>query len=91
MNLSPELQRQRSNVNNIVIMVLELLILLIGFFGAYRGSRQLLLTFVIIMVVLIIFSIVQSQAVNIIGNAVLNFITVLLAAWMSEMIRTRDY
>lgn len=89
-NLLPELQRNRSNTNQVVILVLHLVVLVIGFVGAYRGNRQLLLTFAIILTVIVIVAVVQSQAIAVVGNAVLDILSICLSVYQSEMLRSGD-
>lgn len=84
----PELQRNRSHSQNLVILVIQLIVLVVGFLGAYRDNRQLLLTFAIILAILVIVAVVQSQAVAIVGNAVLDIISIVLAFFQQEMIRS---
>lgn len=88
--LAPELQRHRSNTNNVVVLVVQLVVLVIGFVGSYRDNRQLLLTFAIILTVLVIVAVVQSQAIAVVGNAVLDILSIVLAVYQSEMIRSGD-
>lgn len=89
-NLLPELQRNRANTNQVVVLVLHLIILVIGFVGSYRGNRQLLLTFAILLTVVVIVSVVQSQAVAVVGNAVLDILAICLSVYQSEMLRSGD-
>ncbi|KAG9509057.1 hypothetical protein GZH46_02434, partial [Fragariocoptes setiger] len=89
-NLVPELQRNRSHTNVVVVMIIQLIVLLVGLVGAYRDNRQLLLTFALILTILVIVAVVQSQAMNVVGNAVLDIISILLAVYQSEMIRSGD-
>lgn len=88
--LAPELQRSRNNTNTVVILVVQLIVLIIGLVGSWRDNRQLLLTFAIILTVLVIISVVQSQAIAVVGNAVLDILSILLAVYQSEMIRSGD-
>ena len=90
LNLAPELQHKRNNTNTVVVLVIHLIVLVIGFLGAYRGNRQLLLTFAIILTVLVIVAVVQSQAIAVVGNALLDILSIVLAFYQSEMIRTGD-
>lgn len=69
------------------MLVVQLIILIIGFLGSYRNNRQLLLTFAIIMAILVIVSVVQSQQVIVVGNAILDIASIVLAVFQSEMIR----
>ena len=88
--LLPELQKNRSNTQHVAILVVSLIVLIIGFMGAYRGNRQLLLTFAILLTIMVIVAVVQSQAVAVVGNAVLDIVSIVLAVYQSEMIRTGD-
>lgn len=58
--------------------------------GAYRDNRQLLLTFAIMLTVLVIVAVVQSQAIAVVGNAILDIVSIVLAVYQSEMIRSGD-
>lgn len=89
-NLLPEFQRSRNNTNQIVILTIHLVILVIGFYGAYRGHRQALLLFAMALTIIVILAVVQSQAIAVIGNAVLDIIAIFLSVWQSEMIRSGD-
>lgn len=73
-----------------VILVVQLIVLIIGLVGSWRDNRQLLLTFAIILTVLVIIAVVQSQAMSVVGNAVLDILSILLAVYQSEMIRSGD-
>lgn len=88
--LAPELQRNRSNTNYVVVLVIQLVVLVIGLVGSYRDNRQLLLTFAIFLTVLVIVTVVQSQAIAVVGNAVLDILSIVLAVYQSEMIRSGD-
>lgn len=88
--LAPELQRNRSNTNHVVVLVIQLVVLVIGLVGSYRDNRQLLLTFAIFLTVLVIVTVVQSQAIAVVGNAVLDILSIVLAVYQSEMIRSGD-
>lgn len=88
--MAPELQRSRSNTQYVVELVVHLIIVVIGLVGSYRDNRQLLLTFAIILAVLVIVAVVQSQAITVVGNAVLDILSILLAVYQSEMIRSGD-
>jgi len=88
--LAPELQKQRSNANHVVVLVVQLIILVIGFLGSYRDNRQLLLTFAIIMAILVIIAVVQSQQIVVVGNAILDIVSIVLAVYQSEMLRSGD-
>lgn len=90
MHLAPELQRNRSNTSQVVLLVVQLIVLVIGLVGSWRDNRQLLLTFAIILTVLVIIFVVQSQAISIVGNAILDILAILLAVYQSEMIRSGD-
>lgn len=88
--LVPELQRNRSNTNQVVLNVISLIVLLIGFLGAYRNNRQLLLTFAVLLTVIVIVAVVQSQAALVVGSSVLEIVAIILAVYQSEMIRSGD-
>lgn len=88
--LAPELQRNRSNTNHVVVLIIQLVVLIIGIVGSYRDNRQLLLTFAIFLTVLVIVTVVQSQAIAVVGNAVLDILSIVLAVYQSEMIRSGD-
>lgn len=70
------------------MLVLQLFILVVGLVGSYRDSRQLLLTFAIILAIVLIVAVVQSQNVAVIGNAVLDLIAIILAWYQSHLIQT---
>lgn len=87
-NLKPEFERSRANTNQVVVLVLQLFVLVIGLVGSYRDNRQLLLTFAIILAILLIVTVVQNQNVAFIGNAVLDLIAVILAWVQSHMLQS---
>lgn len=89
-HLVPELQNHRTNSNEFVMMVVTLIILIIGFMGAYRDHRQMLLTFAIALTVVFVIGVVQKQAIAIVGETILDIVSVVLAVFQSEMIRTGD-
>lgn len=68
-------------------MILQLIIIVIGLAGSFRDNRQLLLTFAIILTVLVIVAVVNSQQYMVVGNAVLDIVCIVLAVYQSEMIR----
>lgn len=90
LQLAPEVQKQRSNTNHVVVMVIQLITFVIGLLGAYRDNRQLLLTFAIILTILVIIAVVQSQQIVVVGNAILDIVSIVLAVYQSEMIRSGD-
>lgn len=71
-------------------MVCKLIIIVIGFLGAYRNNRQLLLTFAIILAIIVIVAVVQSQQIIVVGNSVLDIVSIVLAVFQSEMLRSGD-
>lgn len=87
--LLPELNRShRGNGNFIVMTIIQIFIVLIGLIGSLQNNRQYLLSYAISMLVLIILDVMQTHNVAMVGNAVIDIVSIFLAFWQSEMIRT---
>ena len=75
------------DVGIIVVMAIQVMTVLLGFLGAYRENRANLITFALIVTISWIVALVLSRDGYIIGNVVVNVITVMLALWQAHMIK----
>lgn len=82
-----EVSTKSKDVGIIVVMVIQILTVLLGFFGAYKENRSNLITFALIVTISWIVALILSRDAYIVGNVTVNVVTVLLALWQAHMIR----
>ena len=86
--LVPEIGKTHSNVQFVIVSVISILVLIIGLVGSYQDNRQYLLIYAIVIIFVIVLEVIRVQTFHIVGNAIVNLISIFLALWQAEMIRT---